>query len=49
MYEIILQENKKLGAEDESLGNIDSEIDGNDLYDIYNMSLDEKKENIEWR
>ena len=44
--EIILQEKNKLSAEDESQENIDSEIDDNDLYDIDNMILDEKKE---WR
>ena len=38
--EMLLQENNKVSTE-----NIESELDGNDLYHIYNMSLDNKKEN----
>ena len=38
--EIILHENKKLSVEDELHGNIYSEIDENDIYEIDNMSLD---------
>ena len=48
MYEIILWENKKLSAEAESYYNIDSEINESDIYDIDNMSLDEKKEKTKW-
>ena len=44
---IILRENKKLSAGDETHGNIYSEIDENGLYTFDNMSLDEKKENME--
>ena len=44
VYEIIQQENKKLSAECEAHKNIDSKIDKNDIYDIDNMTLDEKKE-----
>ena len=49
MYEIILQQIKKLSAEAEAKYNIGSEIDENDLYEIDNMSLDKNKENAEWR
>ena len=49
MYEILVQKNNKLIAEAESHGNIESEINGNDLYQIYNISLDERKENTELR
>ena len=41
--EIILQDNEKLNAEYESHGNIDSEIGDNNIYEIDNMSLDERK------
>ena len=43
---VILQDKKKLMAEDEAHENTDSEFDENDKYDINNMSLDEKKEKI---
>ena len=48
MDEIILQENNKLSAEDDAHNIIDSEIDENDIYGIYNVSLDKNKENNEW-
>ena len=41
--DITLQENKKLSAEAEAHGNIDPEINKNDIYDIGSMSLDENK------
>ena len=47
MGEIILQENNKLSDDAESHRNIDSYIDENGLYEIYNMSLDENKEETE--
>ena len=47
MDEIILQENNKLSAEDDAHNIIDSEIDENDIYGIYNVSLDKNKENNE--
>ena len=40
MHDKILQENKKLSAEDESHENIGSEIYENDIYGIYSTSLD---------
>ena len=40
---IILQENINLSVEEEGQENIDSEVDESDIYDIYNMSLDENK------
>ena len=43
MHDKILQENKKLSAEDESHENIGSEIYENDIYEIYNMSIYENK------
>ena len=44
---IIPQENSKLSAEAEVHDNIESEIDYNDLYQIDNMSIDDKKEKYE--
>ena len=41
--EIILQKNLKMSAEDDAHDNIDSKVDKNDLYDIYNISIDENK------
>ena len=41
--EIILHENNKLSAEYESHENIHSEMDEDDLYEIYSMSLDKNK------
>ena len=35
-------------AEEEPHENIEPEIDDNNLYHIYNMTLDDKKENTEW-
>ena len=46
---IIMQYNKKLGAEAEAHKNIYYKIDNNDLYEIDNMRLDKKRENTEWR
>ena len=43
MDEILLQKNNKVSAEDESHENIESYLDENDLYHIYNISLDDKK------
>ena len=40
---IIFQQNKKLSVEDESHENINSKVDENYLYEIDDMSLDEKK------
>ena len=42
--EITLQENRKLSVEEKARENTDSEVDENYLYEIDNMSLDEKKE-----
>ena len=44
MDEIILQKNIKLSVEEKARKNIDSEVDENYLYNIDNISLDEKKE-----
>ena len=41
--EITLQENRKLSVEEKARENIDSEVEENYLYEIDNMSLDEKK------
>ena len=46
---IFIQENNKVSAESKAHENIDYEINENTLYQIYNMSLDEKKENTEQR
>ena len=48
MDEIFRQENNKVSAESEAHKNIESDIDENDLYQIDNMSLDDKRENKEW-
>ena len=42
--DIILQKNNKASSEYEAHENIDDEVDENDLYQIDNMSLDDKKE-----
>ena len=47
MDEIFLWENNKVSAEEEAHENIEYDFYENDLYQIDNMSLDEKKENIE--
>ena len=47
--EIILHKENKVSAEYEAHDNIKYDIDENDLYQIDNMSFDEKRENIEWR
>ena len=47
--EIILQKNLKMSAEDDAHENIDSKVDKNNLYDIYNISIDEKKVKKELR
>ena len=41
--EIILQEKQKLSVKDETHDNIDDEVDEDELYEIYKMSLDEKR------
>ena len=41
--DIILQDNKKLSMEEEAHEKIYSDADKSDLYEIDNMSLDEKK------
>ena len=46
MDEIILKENNKVSAEEEAHENTESDFDENDLYQIDNMSLDEKKEKM---
>ena len=46
MDEIILQENNELISEDESHGNIYSKIDKKGIYEIDNMSHDEKKKRL---
>ena len=46
--EILLEEDNKVSAEEEAQENIESDFNENDLYHIDNMSLDDKKENIEW-
>ena len=43
--EIIQQENNKLGAKYEAHENINYDIDEDDICEIDNMSLDEKREN----
>ena len=43
VYEIILHENKKLSAKDETHNTIHSKFNENDLYDIDKMSLDKKQ------
>ena len=45
--EIILHKENKVSAEYEAHDNIKYDIDENDLYQIDNMSFDEKRENIE--
>ena len=45
---IYLQENDKVISKEEAQENIESEFYENDLYQIDNMSLDDKKENTEW-
>ena len=40
--ELILQENKKLGVKYETHENIYDELDEDEIYDIYKMSLDDK-------
>ena len=47
--EYSFKENNKISDKDKSHINIESEIYDNDLYQIENMSLDDKKENIECR
>ena len=44
MDEIISHENNKVSAEEDAHENIESELDRTYLYEIYNMSLDDKKE-----
>ena len=46
---ILLQGEKKVSSEAETHENIEYEIIENDLYQIDNMSLDEKKESTELR
>ena len=41
--EILLKGSNKVSVEAESHENIESELNENDLYQIYNMSIDEKK------
>ena len=43
---IILQENNKVSAEEESHENIESDFYENDLYQIDNMSLDDRREKM---
>ena len=43
MDEILLHENLKLSAEKESHEDVEYDSDGNELYQIDNMSLDDKK------
>ena len=40
---------KKVSADEEAHKNIESDFDDNRLYHIYNMSLEETKEKLEWR
>ena len=44
---ILIQDNNKVSSEDESHENIESYINENDLYQIDNISLDDKKEQTE--
>ena len=46
---IILQENQKVSAEEESHGNIESGFDQSEIYQVNNMSLEDTKEKLEWR
>ena len=48
MDQILPQENNKVSSEYERNKNIESDIDENDIYQIDNISLDDKKENKEW-
>ena len=43
VYEILQRENNEVSDEEEAHGNVESELDDNDLYQIDNMSLDKKK------
>ena len=43
------KKNNKLSAEEEPHDNIEFDIDIKNIYQIYNMSIDDQKENIEWR
>ena len=49
VYEILLNELKKLSAAKEAPELLDSDYDNNDLYHIDKMSLEETKEKLEWR
>ena len=40
---ILTQENNKLSSEAEAHENIEYDLDDNDIYQICNMSLDDKK------
>ena len=44
MDEILLKENNKVISDEEAHENVESNIGENDLYQIDNMSLDDKKE-----
>ena len=47
--DITVHENNTTSPEDDDHENIYSEVEENDLYEIDNTSLDEKKEKKEWR
>ena len=47
VIETLLQENYKVSANEEAHENIESGFDENNKYQNDNMSLDDKKENIE--
>ena len=49
MYEILLEEKQKLSAKKGSYENIESDIDGNELYQIDNISLEDTKVKLELR
>ena len=44
MDEILPQYNNKVSAEAEAHENIESDLDENDIYNIDNISLDDRKE-----
>ena len=48
MDEILLHENQKLSPANEAPENIESDLDGNEIYHIENISLDGIKEKLEW-
>ena len=46
MDEILVQEDNTLSSEEDAHENIEQNFDDNNLYQIDNMNIDDKKENI---